>query len=505
MKKAVISVMLFTIVAKLLGFTREILLSYFLGATGVSDAYLISLTIPGTIFQFVGTSLATCFIPVFLGILKKEDVNRGNDFTNCVLSLILLFSSAVIVVIWRWGDAVVKLFASGFTGETFELAVLFTKISVCSLYISTFVYVFNSLLQSYDCFTPVAFAAIPNSIVVMISIILGAKVNILFLPIGNIVAIFIQMLVLVPYVRRNHFKLSLNMHFSEPHMKDMYRLILPVIFGVSVNEINVLVDKTIASGIAEGGISALSYANSLIMFVQGIFAQTIATVYYPTITRLVEEKEYTKLQKTIAESIGSMLFLLLPVMVGCILVANTIVSVLYGRGAFDINAVKMTAESLFGYAIGVLGYGVREVLARVFYAMHDTKTPTRNATIGVIINILMNLVFSKFIGLRGLALATSVSSIITSLLLLWDLKKSGMNMLDDDFRADLWKMVLASMVMGAEVWYIHRILVEGNELVNLLIMVGAGGSLYILLAYIFRVNIAVGICQEIKQKIRGSK
>lgn len=500
MKKAVVNVMLITIIAKLLGFAREIILSYCFGASGISDAYLISLTIPGTIFQFVGTGLATCFIPVYLKIITKKGSKEGNTFVNTVLSLVLIFSTIVVVGIWIWGDVVVKIFASGFTGKTFEYAVLFTKISVSSLYMSTFVYVFNSLLQANDYFSATAFAAIPNSLMVIISIVLGAKMNLILLPVGSVVAILIQALFLIPYAKKCHFKLRLNFDFQGQYMKEMYRLIIPVIVGVSVNEINVLVDKTIASNVAEGGISALSYAYSLIMFVQGIFAQTIATVYYPSITKMAEEKGHEKLQKTIDEAISGMLFLLLPIMAGCILLASVVVEVLYGRGAFDTTAVSMTATALIGYAIGIIGYGMREVLSRVFYALNDTKTPTRNAMLGMVLNILMNIVFSRFVGIGGLALATSVSSIITSLLLLRDLKKRDIYSIDKNLMRTVLKMIVSALGMSALICVIHVVMTEYSQIIYLASAIIVGGVGYFLFAYLLKTECLLDSIKQLKSK-----
>ena len=262
---------------------------------------------------------------------------------------------------------------------------------------------------------------------------MGAKINIIFLPVGSICAVLTQLCFLIPYVRQWGFHLRLNVRFSDPDMMNMYRLILPVMIGVSVNEINVLVDKTLASNVSVGGISALNYAYSLIMFVQGIFAQTIASVYYPSITRKAQEEGSLGLQKIIGDAVFGILTLLIPIAVLSLLLASPIISVLYGRGAFDDNALHLTVSAFVGYAIGIPFYGIREILSRVFYALHDTRTPTKNAIWGMICNIIMNLTFSPLLGVGGLALATSLSSVITSILLLWSLRTKGIFFLKSAF------------------------------------------------------------------------
>lgn len=457
MKKAVYNVMIITIVAKLLGFGREILLAYFFGANGMSDAYLISQTIPGTIFQFVGTGLATSFIPVYMKIKNKEGSQRADFFTNTVLSAILVFSTIVIIIVLCFTEPIIKTFASGFTGQTLENAVFFSRICIFSLYLSAMLYVFSSYLQANDVFSIVSFVAVPNSIMIMIAIVLGAKWNIIALPVGSLLAVLLQIIILWPAMKKRGYRLKINWKFKDEYIKEICVLMIPVTIGVSINQINVLVDRTIASRVAVGGISALSYADSLIMFVQGIFSQSIATVYYPSIARIAEEKNEVKLKSLLEEAMGSMVFILMPIMIGCIILADGIVRVLYGRGAFDETAIGLTGTALALYGVGILGYGVREILSRVFYAFHDTKTPMINAMVGMILNIIMNVTLSGYIGIGGLALATSLSSIITAVLLYIALKRQYKDLFSNGNIKEYMKMIFAVIVMGGIVFFTYHI------------------------------------------------
>lgn len=489
MKKAVYHVMLITIVAKLLGFGREILLSYYFGASGISDAYLISQTIPGTIFQFVGTGLATSFIPVYLKIKMSKGDQRADAFTNTVLSAILVFSTAVILGVCFFTDPLIKIFASGFQGQTLDYAVLFTRIGIFSLYFSAAIYVFTSYLQANESFAMVSFIAIPNSIVVMAAIALGAKWNLLALPIGSLFAVLIQVILLWFSMKKKKYRLKLNWDFRDSYVKEILLLMVPVVVGVSVNQINVLVDRTIASQIAVGGISALMYADSLIMFVQGIFSQSVATVYYPSITKLAEEKEEEKLKEILQEALDSIVFILLPIMAGCIILSKGIVHMLYGRGAFDEQAVALTGTALACYGVGILGYGIREMLSRIFYAYHDTKTPMRNAMIGMGLNIFMNITFSFYMGIGGLALATSLSSVITAVLLYLAVKKRFGNILTGKNKREYGKMSGATLGMGIFVWLFFQAAEKHfGCLAGTVAAVLLGAAIYLVLCKILRVE-----------------
>lgn len=503
MRKAVYHVMLITIVAKILGFGREILLSYYFGAGGISDAYLISQTIPGTIFQFVGTGLATSFIPVYMRVKSENGREKADYFSNTVLTVVLLFSTIAILVVWGATEPVVKLFANGFTGETLQYAVMFTRIGILSLYFSAIIYVFNSYLQANGVFSIVAFVAIPNSIAIMGAIIAGARLHIMALPVGSLLAVLLQLLILCPAMARQKYRLRLNWGIHDTYVKEIVRLMIPVIIGVSVNQINVLVDRTIASQIAVGGISALTYADSLIMFIQGIFSQSIATVYYPPITQLVEEKKENELKNLVSEALESMAFILIPVMVGCLILGTGIVQILYGRGAFDREAIRLTGTALSLYGVGIVGYGFREILSRVYYAYHNTKTPMINAMIGMALNIVLNLAFSRILGIGGLALATSASSIATAILLYLNLKKRTGGILRRDAVIQFPKMIFAAAIMGVAVLSIYKYgLPWLGNFVSVVCSVAAGVVVYFALAKLLRITVYTKILDMVKNKLK---
>lgn len=489
MKRIIFGVIGLTFLAKIFGFFREILLSYYFGASGISDAYLISQTIPGTIFQFVGTGLTTCFIPVFLKVQNQKGKQEADRLTNGVITMVLLFSTIVIGVIWLFTEEIVGIFAAGFEGETLSYACLFTRISVLSLYFSAIIYVFTSYLQAQNAFWIVAFAAIPNSIVVMLSIVAASKLSVVVLSIGSVCAIAIQLLIMWPSVWRLGFRIKGYLDWKNGYIKEILGLMLPVIIGVSVNQMNVLIDRTIASMISTGGISALTYADSLIMFVQGAFSQTIATVYYPALTRMVEDKDCNGLKVYIEQAVSILALALCPIMVGIVVLSSSIIKILYGRGAFDGVAIQMTSIVLFFYAFGILGSGAREILSRVFYSFHDTKTPMINAAFGMLINIILNVLLSKILGIGGLALATSISATFIAILLWRKLKQQIGTFITRESIKQLIKIIFASALMGIVVYGVKSILDNQiNEILIFVICVLVGVLVYVMTAVLLRVT-----------------
>lgn len=501
MGKAISGMVVFTLLAKMLGFVRELLLSYFFGATGMSDAYLISQTIPGTIFQFVGTGLTTCFIPVYYKVLREHDRDECDTFTNKVLTMVLSFSTVVMALVWLFTPVIVKIFASGFTGNTLEMAIIFTRIGICSLYFSSVIYVYSSYLQANNVFSITAAAAIPNSLAIIVSIVLGACWNILALSIGSTLATAIQMAFLWIPVHKLNFRLRLNFHWKDSYLQYFFSLMGPVILGVSVNEINTLLDRTIASQVAIGGISALTYANSLVMLVQGGFAQPVATVFYPRLTKSITEGNHKAAQTDFHAALQVLLVFLLPVTIGFIILSNDITMAFFGRGAFDQNASVLTSTALSFYAIGIVFVGVRELLARYYYAYGNTKIPMLNAAIGMVVNITLNLTLSRVIGIGGLALATSVAAIVT-VILMW----CQCGRLSSDSKIILnWmevgKILIAAIVMGGAVQLGQKLILQSGIL-KLVVLILIGIISYGTMILLLRVKIATEILDKTRKKNR---
>lgn len=421
--KIVSGVFLLTLLGKLLGFVRELLLSYYYGASGLVDAYLISQTIPGTIFQFVGVGLATCFIPIYYKA-KQEGANKAaNKFTNKILTITLLFSLIIILVVLSFAPAVIKLFASGFEGQTLQYAITFTRIMVIGLLCSSFIYVFSSYLQANNRFNIVSFASVINGIVIIVSIIVSAYFGVWFLIFGSIFSLAIQAISLWIPSRKAGLTIQPEFGRNDVYSIDFFKLLMPVIIGVSVTEVNTLVDRNMASNLAIGGIAALSYANSLIMFAQGGLIQPITTIFYPKIAKMIADNMHNEANEHIKILLSVISNILLPISFCFVFFSEPITILVFGRGAFDQQAISMTSSAIQCYSVGIFFYGVREILSRYFYAYADTRTPMVASIIGMIFNIGMNIIFSHIWGLSGLAMATSFSTAIT-VCLMWILGKN---------------------------------------------------------------------------------
>lgn len=502
MKKAALIIMALTIISKIIGFGREITLSYYYGASNVSDAYLIALTIPAVIFSFVGVAITTSYIPMYSSISKQRTEEEAKKFTSNIINTILILCTLIVLIVLSFTTTIVKIFASGFEGETLEIAVNFTRITIFGIYFTALIGVFKGYLHVKNSFVIPALIGIPLNLFLVLSIVLSNTLGYIMLPLGKLAAAFSQILFMLPCVIKNGYIYKFRLSYDE-NLKKMLFLTLPIIAGVSVNQINILVDRTIASQIVEGGISALNYANRLNLFIQGIFVMSLVTVMYPMISKFAAQNNINGLKKSVAETIGGINLLVIPITVGAMIFSEPVIVLLYGRGAFDLDAIAMTSYALFFYSIGMIGFGLREVLARVFYSLQDTKTPMINAAIGMFINIILNIVLSRYLGIGGLALATSIAAIITTILMFISLRAKIGPFALKQLSISFIKILIASLIMGIMVLGIYNyfsVIVNGN--LALLYSIFAGAFIYFIAIYFMKIKEMNIIVSAIKRRLR---
>jgi putative peptidoglycan lipid II flippase len=502
MKKTALIIMIITLFSKFLGFGRDIFLSYFFGASDISDAYLISQTVPKVIFGFIGVGIVTAYIPMNSRVIADSGEEKGSEFTSNFTNIILIIVTVILFIGMIFTEQITKMFALGFSGETLELTINFTKISLFGMYFTALVSIFSGYLQIKNNYIIPALIGFPLNIIVIISILIASKGNYNILALGTLLATASQFLLMLPFIKKEKFRYQFSLNIKDDRIIRTLYIALPVIVGTSVNQVNILVDRTIASSLAIGGISALNYANRLNLFIQGLFVTSIITVLYPTISAYASKLNYEGIKKALTESITIITIFVLPITIGTMIFSKQVIILLFGRGAFDYTAIQMTSTALFFYALGMLGFGLREVLARGFYAMQDTKTPMKNAALGMSINIILNIVLSRIIGVGGLALATSIAAIFTTILLFISLRKKigpfGIKKISISFL----KILFASLVMGfiSKVSFNYLTAYLSQNL-SLLIAIGIGATSYFVIIYFMNIEDVNGILAIFKKKL----
>ncbi|MEG2538455.1 MAG: murein biosynthesis integral membrane protein MurJ [Clostridium sp.] len=502
MKETAILIMIATITSKILGFGREIVTSYFYGTGSIAAAYNVALTIPATVFAMIGVGISTGFIPMYSRIEKEVGVKSADRFTSNMTNFVLVICTVIAIVGLIFTEYVVKVFAIALDGQVLEFAIVLTRFTIVGVYFTALVYIFSGYLNLKGNFVIPALVGIPMNIVVIASIALSSNGNVTILGIGLFLSLVVQLVFLLPYIKKTGYKHSFLLDRKDKNLKEMVIVAIPVIIGVSVNQINTIVDKNIASTISYEAISVLSYAVKLSGFVQGIFVMSIATAMYPLISKMGAEKNLEGLKKSLNEAIISVSLLVIPATIGFMVFAEPIVRLLYGRGKMTESDVMAVAGALFFLSIGMIGYGLREVISKAFYSIRDAKTPMLNAAFAVVINIVLSITLSRFMGINGLALATSLAGIICTITLTISLKKKigaiGLKVVG----ISLIKITISSLIMGLASYggYLSLYSIIGEKL-SLIIAIVIAGIVYFGVIYFMKIDEVSKLIDGIKSKI----
>ncbi|MBW2668506.1 MAG: murein biosynthesis integral membrane protein MurJ, partial [Deltaproteobacteria bacterium] len=264
-----------------------------------------------------------------------------------------------------------------------------------------------------------------------------------------------------------------------PGLKKIGRLMLPTIFGAAVYQINILVGTLLASLLAEGSVSYLYYADRLVQFPLGIFAIATATAVLPSLSRQATKKDLQGVRETFSYAMKLIFFITIPSMVGLIVLREPIVALLFKRGAFDATTTHLTAYALLYYSIGLWAFSAVRIVVSTFYALQDTRTPVITGAVSVCANIVLGIILMGPMGHGGLALSTSLASMLNLGLLVWALRTKLGALGLKSITESACKTMICSGIMGTVVWAAALIIIppEGGTLSGLFF--GVLGSIII--------------------------
>ena len=493
--KSALIIIIFTLGSKFLGFFREVLIASEFGSGIETDTFFVAMTATTLITGFLSSAISTTFIPVLSEIESKEGKKGKVEHSNNMINIIFAISIILVIGGWLAAPVIVKVLARGFQGNQFELAVQLTRIGLPMILFGGVIGVFTGYLQSEQRFTSSAAVGFPfNFVYIFFLLFLSSKFGIKGLMVASVIAVGSQFLIQIPEAISSGYKYVFKFDLKDKYITKVILLSLPVLVGVAINDLNAIVDRTLASSLVSGSISALNYANKLNGLILGVFISAITTVIFPLLSKESNSDNISAMKKIMSYGINLILLITVPATVGLIVLATPIVEIAFQRGSFDATATFMTSQALIFYSIGLVAMALRLLLNRVYYSLQDTKTPMVNGAISVAFNIALNLIFVKFMAHSGLALATSIAITTATLLLLYGLKKKIGPLGTKGYITTFIKTGLASGVMGVVAYLIYHEMygVLGvsklYNLISLVVAVGVGVIVYLVLCYLFGVE-----------------
>lgn len=426
MASAAAVVMLFFVLSRVTGLLREMTIGAQFGTSAELDAYLAAFRVPDILFQLVaGGALGSAFIPTFADYWVKDDKEGAWLLFSRVLNLVTLALVTLAGLAAFFALPLVEhIIAPGFPPEQQHLtAALMRWMLVSTVVFGASGLVMGALNAVQHFLLPAAAPVFYNSSIILGAWFLASRIGPYGLVIGVVAGALAHFLVQVPALVQRRARYRFSLGWRDPGVLEVGRLMAPRVLGLLFVQLNFLVNTILASGLAAGSLSALNYAWLLMLLPQGIFAQAIATVAFPTFAAQVAARKRPTMRRTFGQTLRTILFLTIPAAVGLYILRVPLIRILLERGEFTRQSTDAVAYALQFYALGLVAHAVVEITVRAFYALHDTSTPVIVGVAAMGVNILLSLWWIGHLSYGGLALANSVATGLEMLALLWLLRK----------------------------------------------------------------------------------
>ena len=450
-----------TVISRILGFGRDVLIAAVLGASSITDAFFVAFRVPNMFRRlFAEGAFNAAFIPLFTKRLHEDGTEVAHDFAAQALSgltLVLVVFTILAEIAMPW---LMMLLAPGFAEEPdkFHLVVLLARISLPYLVFMSWVALYNGLLNALGRFAAAAFA--PSLLnIVLIIVLLGLiatgtgeqTVAGVALAWGVAISGLLQVVLVAFAAARAGIRLKLERPRLTPGMKRLLTLAVPGLIAGGMAQISIVISTIIAT-LQDRVVSWLYYADRIFQLPLGLVGVAVGVVLLPDLTHKLRSGDHKAVIESENRALEFALFLTLPAAIALFIAAGPIMRVLFEHGAFTTIDARATAKMLSALALGLPAYVLIKVLHPSFFAREDTKTPMIFAGIAMAANAVLGFLLFVMLGAVGIAIATSLAGWINLALLITELKRRGEFALDDAFRRSFIGIVLASAAMGLSVW-----------------------------------------------------
>ncbi|MDD3654038.1 MAG: murein biosynthesis integral membrane protein MurJ [Desulfotomaculaceae bacterium] len=447
--RAAIVLILFNVLSKLTALVREVVIAREFGATAAMDAYLVAFSLPSVLFYLFTGAVATVVVPVYSEYLARGEEREAQNLFGTFFNVLVLFLVLATALGMLFAPLLVKMLAPEFPADTAVLAVTLTRWMFPFLIFSGLSALFTGLLNAKNIFAVTALNGPLSNIAVIIAVLaLGSLWGVQGMALGVLAGGVAGAIVQLPALRRTGYHFRPGVALNHPDLKKIFKLLLPVTLGYSISETYILIDRYLASGLVEGSIAALNYANRLIQMPLGLFVTAIGTAMFPTLTRRAAENDLSGLGEGVRRSLRLVVLVCVPAAVILLVLREPLVTLFFERGAFDATASGMTALALLFYSFGLVGQAGEFILARGFFSIQDTRTPMVLSAVAVLINLAFSLALIGPLQHGGLALANSIAALSNMVMLTYFLNRRVAGL----WKPEMWwfaaRVIFAALIMA---------------------------------------------------------
>ncbi|MGQ8365102.1 murein biosynthesis integral membrane protein MurJ [Glaciecola sp. 1036] len=487
-----------TLLSRVLGLVRDVVVAKIVGAEAAADVFFFANKIPNFLRRlFAEGAFAQAFIPVLTEVVENEDEKRQKEFVAKVsgtLGIILFFTAIIGVVL---SPVITALFGFGWfldyyndepDGEKFVLAATLLKITFPYILFISLTGFAGAILNTLNKFAVSSFTPVLLNVSIIgcaYAITPYVEEPAFALAWGVFVGGVVQLSFQIPFLYRSGMLVRPKWGWSDNYVTKVRKLMIPALFGVSVSQINLLLDTLIASFLVTGSISWLYYSDRLLEFPLGLFGIAIATVILPSLAKNHVQNDAKTFSSTMDWALKFISLLGIPAAAGLCVLAFPLLLVIFQRGAFEVSDASMATFSLMAYGCGLYSFMLVKIFAPAFYSRQDTKTPVKYGIITMVVNMVFNLILAVPFGYVGLAMATAISGSLNALLLYLRLNKLGVYTISKSTWVFIVKVAFATVIMSALVlWWNARIdwalLTFVQRVENLSVAIGLGVVAYLI-------------------------
>lgn len=498
--KSTLVVGVMTLISRISGLVRDIVFANIMGSGLIADAFFVAFRIPNFFRRIFGEgAFSQSFIPVYSEYYERrsaEEVRSFIDHMAGVLGAVLV----VLTVLGIWAaPGIVTVIAPGYLEEPdkFEITVDALRLTFPYLLFISLVAMSQGLLNTCGRFAPSAVTPVLLNLCMIAAavwLVPFARNEAIAVSLGVLAAGVLQLAFQVPFLRQENVLPVPRPNPRDPGVRQVFRLMLPAIFGVSVAQVNILIGTLLASFLVTGSVSWLYYSDRVMEFPLGVFGIALATVMLPSLSKLHANKRPEAFSELLDWSLRWVCLISVPAMIGMILLAGPILSTLFLHGSTTPNDIRMMTLSLAAYAVGLAGFVLVKVLAPGFFARQDMKTPVKIAAVSMVVNIILSLILVSPMKHTGLALATSLAAWVNASLLLHLLVQGGIFTPKPGWLKFLAKVAVAAAAMaavllwgaaGSEQWMSWGL---ADRALALTLWIGIGAGVYFLVILVLGIR-----------------
>lgn len=485
------------LISRVLGLLRDRFLASTFGAGDTLDIYYAAFRIPDLIYNLlILGALSAAFIPIFTSLVSNEKEKNAWKLASGIMNIAIVFIAVLSIIFAIFAPFLMKIITPGFPPEKMDQVVYFTRIMFLSPLFLGISGIFGGILTSFKRFLIYSLAPVFYNIGIIIGILFFVK---FFGPIGLawgvVFGAFLHMLTQYPAARHLGFRHSWSFvtHFSNSDVKKVFRLMIPRTLGIAIGQINLLVITIFASTLAAGSLAVFNFAQNLQSVPLGIFGISFSIAVFPTLSHFAAKKDNENFIASFSQTFRQILFFVIPTSVFILLLRAQLVRVILGAGKFDWEDTELTFSCLGILAASLFAQSLIPLLARSFYAMHDTKTPFYIAIVSEVVNIGTVLLLINKYEILSLAVAFSLASVVQMMLLLFWLRTRYENLDDKKIIKTVMKISLATFVSGITIQIFKYIIGQSVDMDTFLGVFAQFSVSALAGALVF-----VGVCYAIK-------